>query len=410
MDQKVNIKRSTNFILLAVFIYSVGFGIIMPVLPDLIMELEDISLSEATKIAAWLGASYAIFQFLMGPLVGSLGDRFGRRPVFLISLFAFGIDFLLMGFAPSIIWLFIGRSIAGGLGAIFGPANAAMADLSDEDNRAASFGKVGAAFGIGFIIGPALGGFFGEFGTRIPFFIAGFMALATFLYGYFIFPETMNDNNKRPFILKQANPIGTLIKLIKEKQIIPIAVIYLIWLCASNIYPASWPFFAKAQYGWDSKMIGVSLTIVGISMVIIQIFVIGRMVKKFGERKTAMIGLSIAIIGFSFMSLITSGAIALGLTVAMSIQGVVMPSLNAMMSRRTSAKNQGELQGFNGSLAALALLIAQLSYNNILAYFTSEGAIFQFTGAPFLLAALFSTMALCFLLSLGRKQNETRVA
>jgi len=398
METKTNTKRSINFILLAVFIYSVGFGIIMPVLPDLIIELEGISLPEATQMAGLLGASYAIFQFLLGPLIGNLGDRYGRRPVFLISLFAFGLDFLLMGFAPSILWLFIGRSIAGGLGAIFGPANAAMADLSNNENRAASFGLVGAAFGVGFIIGPALGGFLGDLGTRIPFFVAGTLALLTAIYGYFIFPETMSKEDQRPIVWKQANPAGTLVKLIREKQILPIAIIYFIWLCANNIYPASWTFFATAQFGWDSKMIGISLTLVGISVVIIQMFVIGRMVKKFGERKTAIIGLLNAIIGFSLMSQITNGYLALFITAITSVQGVVMPSLNAMMSRRTSASNQGELQGFNGSMAALALLIAQLSYNSLLSYFTSSDAPFRFAGSPFLLAAIFSIISLVLLL------------
>lgn len=407
MDSQINTKRSINFILLAVFIYSVGFGIIMPVLPDLIIELEDVSLAEATQLAAWLGASYAIFQFLMGPLVGSLGDRFGRRPVFLISLCAFGIDFLLMGFAPSIIWLFIGRSIAGGLGAIFGPANAAMADLSNHEDRAASFGKVGAAFGIGFIIGPALGGYIGDFGTRAPFFVAGVIALATSIYGYFIFPETMDLKNKRPINFKQANPVGTLIKLIREKQIIPIASIYFIWMCATNVYPASWNFYAKAQFGWDSKMIGISLTVVGISMAIVQIFIISRMVRSLGERKTALIGLSFAILGFSLMSQITSGTTALIVSALMGLQGVVMPSLNAMMSRRTSARNQGELQGFNGSLAALALLIAQLSYNSLLAFFTSDTAPIQFAGAPFVLAATFAALAFILLILLSKKDDRS---
>lgn len=407
MQSDSAIKKSKNFILLAVFIYSVGFGIIMPVLPDLIIELENISLPEATLLAGYIGACYAIFQFLMGPLMGSLGDKYGRRPIFLISLCAFGIDFLLMGLAPSIIWLFIGRAIAGGLGAIFGPANAAMADLSDNDSRAKSFGMVGAAFGVGFIIGPAIGGFLGDVGTRVPFYVAGVLALAVALYGYFNFPETIADKDKRPIIWKQANPVGTLIKLAREKNILPIASIYFIWICATNIYPASWTFYATAQFGWSNQMIGISLTIVGISMVITQVFIIGRMVSKYGERVTALIGLSFAILGFSVMSQVTNGFIALAISAVMGIQGVVMPSLNALMSRRTSASNQGELQGFNGSMAALALLIAQLSYNSLLSYFTSEDAPFRFAGAPFVLAAIFAIISLVMLLNISKKNSQT---
>lgn len=400
------VKKSKNFILLAVFIYSVGFGIIMPVLPDLIIELEDVSLPEATLLAGYIGACYAIFQFLMGPLMGSLGDKYGRRPIFLISLCAFGIDFLLMGLAPSILWLFIGRAIAGGLGAIFGPANAAMADLSDDDSRAKSFGMVGAAFGVGFIIGPAIGGFLGDLGTRVPFYVAGILALAVAVYGYFNFPETISSEDKRPIMWRQANPVGTLIKLAREKNILPIASIYFIWICATNIYPASWTFYATAQFGWGSQMIGISLTIVGISMVITQVFIIGRMVSKYGERVTALIGLSFAILGFSVMSQITNGYVALVISAAMGIQGVVMPSLNALMSRRTSCSNQGELQGFNGSMAALALLIAQLSYNSLLSYFISDDAPFKFAGAPFVLAAIFAALSLIMLLNISKKNSQ----
>lgn len=407
MQTASKIKNSKRFILLAVFIYSVGFGIIMPVLPDLIIELENVSLAEATFLAGLMGASYAIFQFLMGPLMGSFGDKYGRRPVFLISLCAFGVDFLLMGLAPSIIWLFIGRSIAGGLGAIFGPANATMADLSNDDERAASFGLVGAAFGVGFIIGPAIGGYLGDLGTRIPFFVAGFLALSVAIYGYFFFPETISNEDRRDFIWKQANPFSTFFKLSKENKIIPVAIIYFIWICATNVYPASWTFYAKAQFGWDSKMIGISLTIVGISMVITQMFVLGNMVKRFGERKTALIGLIGAIIGFCIMSQITNGIFALLISTIMGIQGVIMPSLNAIMSRRTSARNQGELQGFNGSLAALALLIANISYNSLLSYFTSSDAPIRFAGAPFVLAAFFAIISILLLLNLP-KENKAK--
>ena len=221
-------KRAKRFVLLTVFIYSVGFGIIMPVLPDLIRELANVGLAEATRLGAWIGAAYGIFQFLLGPMVGNLGDRFGRRPVFLVSLFGFGTDFLLMGLAPSIIWLFIGRSIAGGFGAIFGPANAAMADMSAAEDRAASFGKVGAAFGLGFIMGPALGGLLGEFGTRVPFFVAAGLAFANGIYGYFVFPETMPKERQRAFDWRRSNPLGALASLGKIKGILPIAFIYFV--------------------------------------------------------------------------------------------------------------------------------------------------------------------------------------
>ena len=233
-------KHAIRFVLLAVFVYSAGFGIIMPVLPDLIIQLEGISLSEATWWGGLIASAYAVFQFLMGPLVGNLGDRYGRRPVFLLSLAGFSLDFLLMAFAQNIWWLFIGRSIAGGLGAIFGPANAVMADISSAADRAKRFGAVGAAFGIGFIAGPALGGFIGEYSARAPFFVAAAMSAVVFLYGLVAFPETMPAQARRVFSLKRANPLGALLVLRTLPGVLGIALVYLVWVTSTNIYPVSW--------------------------------------------------------------------------------------------------------------------------------------------------------------------------
>lgn len=399
-------QSAKRFILLTVFIYSVGFGIIMPVLPELIQELEGVSLSEATMIGGFIGASYALFQFLMGPLVGNLGDRFGRRPVFLVSLLAFGIDFALMGFATSIIWLFIGRSIAGGLGAIFGPANAAMADMSSEEDRAKSFGLVGAAFGIGFVLGPALGGFLGAYGTRIPFFVAGGLGLLNFIYGWFAFPETMAPEEKRSFDWKRANPVGALLNLGKLPNLLGVAVIYFLWMLSSSVYPASWSFFAPAQYGWDSKMVGLSLTCVGLSMALVQIFLIGRLVNAVGERKTAIFGICAAVIICVVYVFVDDGWVALSLCLVVGLQGMVMPSINAMMSRRTPSNMQGELQGFNGSMAALAAMIAPLLYNGSLSYFTSDAAPFRFVGAPFAISAVAGLIPLILLMIIKPSQKD----
>ena len=199
-------KKALTFVYLTVFIYSVGFGIIMPVLPALIMELEGVSLSRATQLGAYVGASYAVAQFLFGPLVGNLSDRFGRRPIFLISLVGFGIDFLLMSFASSVVWLFVGRAIAGGLGAVFGPANSAIADITPIERRAQQFGYVGAAFGIGFIVGPAIGGFLASVDLRLPFIVAGSIAMLTAVYGFWAFPETLDEAKRRPLSVKRGEP------------------------------------------------------------------------------------------------------------------------------------------------------------------------------------------------------------
>lgn len=398
-------RGATRFVLLTVFTYSMGFGIIMPVLPELIVELEGVSLSQATLIGGFIAASYAVFQFLMGPLVGNLGDRFGRRPVFLLSLAGFSVDFMLMGFAPSILWLFVGRSIAGALGAVFGPANAAMADISSGEDRAKGFGMVGAAFGIGFIIGPALGGFLGDFGTRTPFFVAAALAALVFVYGLFAFPETMPLDNRRVFSFKRANPLGALLSLRQFPGVLGMATVYFLWVTSTNIYPVSWAYFAPAQFGWDTKMVGLSLTIVGVSMALVQALLIGRVVSRFGERKVAIVGLIFASGGMLLYAFNTSGAVALVFSLFVGIQGMVMPCINALMSRRTPADMQGELQGFNGSIAALSALAAPLIYNTSLFYFTAADAPIKFTGAPFILSFILTLSALLTLLSLKRSDQ-----
>ena len=399
-------KRATRFVLMAVFISSAGFGIIMPALPHLIQQLEGVTLSQATKTGAWIGATYAIFQFLFGPTMGNLGDRFGRRPVFLIALSGFAIDFALMGLAPSVAWLFVGRGIAGALGAIFGPANATMADISTAENRAASFGKVGAAFGLGFIFGPALGGVLGDISTRLPFFVASAMAFAVFVYGYFAFPETMAVERRRPFEWKRANPLGALISLSKQKSLLPIAAIYFVWVSAVNVYPASWAFYAPAQFGWGPKMVGLSLTLVGISMVISQAAILGKVVARFGERRTAQMAMAYGALAFLLNALVSNGWIILALTLTNGFQGMAMPAINAMMSRRIPPDQQGELQGFNGSLAALSILFAQVVYNNALAYFTSDATPTYFPGVPFLIATFIAVIALAALTLLPRAKSD----
>jgi len=400
-------SSAIRFVLVTVFAYSMSFGIIMPVLPNLIMELEGVSLSQATFLGGLIAASYAMFQFLLGPFVGNLGDRFGRRPVFLFSLAGFSIDFILMGFAQNIIWLFIGRSIAGGLGAIFGPANATMSDISSGEDRAKSFGMVGAAFGIGFVVGPALGGVLGEFGTRTPFFVAGAIAALAFIYGYFFFPETMPASSRRAFSLKRSNPIGAFFSLKKLNGVTSIALIYLIWLTSTNVYAVSWSYFAQLKFEWSIRTVGISLTLVGVSMAVFQATIIGRVVKRFGERHTAMIGLSFATFGMWFYAFNNNATIALWFCLAVGMQGMVMPSLNAMMSRRTPEDSQGELQGFNGSMAALGALISPLIYNTSLSYFTSDASQIYFPGAPFLISG---TIALMALIALSRLKPASQTA
>ncbi len=398
-------RRASRFILLTVLIYSVGFGIILPVLPDLIRELANVEGAGAARIGAWIGATYAIFQILMGPMIGNLGDRFGRRPIILVSLFAFGIDFLLMAFAPSIMWLFVGRAVAGALGAVFGPANAAMADMSTAQDRASSFGKVGAAFGLGFVLGPVIGGLLADFGTRVPFFVAAGLAFANGIYGLIVFPETLPVEKQRKFEWSRANPLGAIASMNKLPGIIPIAAIYFLWSLASNVYPTSWTFFAPIQYGWDSRMVGISLGCVGLSMAIFQAFVIKRFITRFGERKTAYIGMASGLLGYALMTYLTNGTLVLILLVVNGFSGLALPALNAMMSMRAPASQQGELQGLNGSIMAFSVLISQFAYNFTLAEFTVPDAAFYFPGAPFAVSILIGILAVVALYRLPKRDT-----
>ncbi len=403
-------RRATRFVLLTVLIYSMGFGIIMPVLPDLIRHLAHVDAAEAARIGAWIGATYGLFQILLMPAVGNLGDRFGRRPIFLLSLFAFGFDFLLMGLAPNIGWLFVGRAIAGGLGAVFGPANAAMADMSTPEERAASFGKVGAAFGLGFIFGPVIGGLLGDFGPRVPFYIAGAMAIANGIYGWLVFPETMPEEKRRPFEWKRANPLGAFASMGRVPGIVPVVMIYFLWSLAGNVYPASWSFFAPIQYGWSSGMVGVSLGLVGVSMAIFQALVIRRFIARFGERRTAYIGMMFGIASYLVVAFVPNATVILVLLLVNGFSGMVAPALNAVMSQRAPASQQGELQGLIGSLSALSLMIGQFAYNYSLASFTDSDAPLRFPGAPYLLAACVGLSALIGLSQLRRRALPEAVA
>ena len=403
-------RRATRFVLLTVLIYSMGFGIIMPVLPDLIRHLAHVDAAEAARIGAWIGATYGLFQILLMPAVGNLGDRFGRRPIFLLSLFAFGFDFLLMGLAPNIGWLFVGRAIAGGLGAVFGPANAAMADMSTPEERAASFGKVGAAFGLGFIFGPVIGGLLGDFGPRVPFYVAGAMAIANGIYGWLVFPETMPEEKRRPFEWKRANPLGAFASMGRVPGIVPVVMIYFLWSLAGNVYPASWSFFAPIQYGWSSGMVGVSLGLVGVSMAIFQALVIRRFITRFGERRTAYIGMMFGIASYLVVAFVPNATVILVLLLVNGFSGMVAPALNAVMSQRAPASQQGELQGLIGSLSALSLMIGQFAYNYSLASFTDSDAPLRFPGAPYLLAACVGLSALIGLSQLRRRALPEAVA
>lgn len=396
---------AVRFILLAVLVDAIGFGIVLPVLPGIVMKLGHVDLPTATRIGGWLGVVYAAVQFLSGPLVGNLGDRFGRRPVLLGALAGFAIDYALMGFAPSLGWLFLGRALAGLFGASFGPAGAALADISAPEERAKYYGMLGAAFGIGFIVGPAIGGLLGEFGPRAPFHAAAILAALNFLFGVFVFPETLADENRRPFAWGRANPIGAFRALGRLHGVLPLLTAAFFWNLASMIYPTLWSYYAIAAFGWTPGLIGASLAMVGGIMALSQIFLVGRVVKRLGERRAAAIGMAAACCGFLAYTMIHTSWLGFAVLSVQMLASLAMPAMNGLMSRRVPANAQGELQGFGGSIAAIAAIIAPALYNPTLAYFTSPAAPFRFVGASFVIAIVFALVALTLLLLGGRRDQ-----
>jgi MFS transporter, DHA1 family, tetracycline resistance protein len=381
-------RSAVRFVVLTVLIDAIGFGIVMPVLPGIVMKLGHVGLAEATRIGGWLGVIYALVQFVTGPTMGNLGDRFGRRPIILGSLAGFAADYALMGFAPTLGWLFVGRALAGLFGASFGPAGAAMADLSAPEDRARHFGMIGAAFGVGFVIGPAIGGLLGEIGPRAPFHAAAALALLNFLFGLFAFPETHKPENRRAFSWKRANPLGALLALRRHTGVLPVAFSSFWWNLASMVYPTTWAFFGIAAFGWTPGLIGASLALVGMLMAFSQVLLVGRVVKRFGERHAAEMGIGFAMCGFIAYTFLRNGWLVFPFLVLTAMQSLVMPSMSGMMSRRVPADAQGELQGFAGSISALAAIIAPALYNPALAWFTSPQAPYQFPGIVFAMATV----------------------
>jgi len=393
------------FVLASVLIDAIGFGIILPVIPGLILEVSGQPIAEATRIGGFLLLVFAVLQFFCGPLIGNLSDRFGRRPVLLLSMLCFGLDYLAMALAPSLTWLFIGRALAGVAGAIFGPANAFLADVTPPAKRAQAFGMMGAAFGMGFIIGPAIGGLLGQLGTRAPFYAAAALALINLVYGFFVLPESLPKERRRAFDWKRANPLGTLLALRRHPGVLGIAAALLLWQIAHQVYPATWAFFIIAKFGWSPAAIGGSLAYAGIFMALTQALLTGKAVKTFGERSTAYIGMAFGMICFTAYALATESWMLYPIMTVAALQGFTYPSMNAILSQKVAKEEQGELQGGVASLYSLSSIAGPLLMTQALAHYTEEGVSPYFPGAAFLLAALLALASLL-VFSLGLKSRQ----
>ncbi len=410
-DTQVRPTASRNkalfFVLACVLIDMIGIGIIIPVLPEMIRSIAGSDISDASVIGGWLFVAYSAMQFVCGPAVGSLSDAYGRRPVLLASILGLGVDYLVTAFAPSIGWLFIGRIVAGVCGASYSTANAYVADMVAPEDRAKAFGQIGAAFGVGFVLGPAIGGLLGQFGPQVPFLAAAFCSIANFTFGYFALPESLDRSKRRPFRWRRASPFGVFVALRRQPVVVRWAGVLFLFFLAQAVYVSVWAFAAIARYGWSAAEIGISLALVGVSAALVQGVLVGPVIARIGERRTALISLLVAFVSAVGYAVATQSWMVYALIVLGAFQGVTMPAVTALMSHEVSPERQGELQGAVASVQGIASIIGPLVMTQIFAYFTGPSAPVEFPGAPFAVAAVLFGIATLLLMRAGRNAAMT---
>lgn len=377
-----------RFIFITLLIDVTGLGIIIPVLPKLISELIHGNLSDASQYGGWLTFSYALMQFLFAPVLGNLSDRFGRRPVLLFSLLGFGIDYIFLAFAPTIAWLFVGRVIAGITGASFTTASAYIADISEPEKRAQNFGLIGAAFGLGFIIGPVAGGLLGQLGSRIPFLTAAALSLLNTLYGFFVLPESLSKENRRKFEWKRANPLGSLLQLKKHPAILGLVGCIILLYIAGQSVQSTWTFYNMEKFKWNEAWVGYSLGFVGITVGIVQGVLIRVIIPKIGNIKSIYLGLTLNCLGLLLFAFATRGWMMFAFIIPYSLGGIAGPALQGIISGNIPPNEQGELQGLLTSLMSMTSIVGPPLMTTLFAKFTGPAAPVNFPGAPFLLASL----------------------
>ncbi len=387
-------EASMIFIFITLLIDVIGFGIIIPVLPDLIKELNGGDYSDAARIGGWLLFAFAFMQFIFSPILGNLSDRYGRRPVLLFALFGFGCDYLIMAFSPTIAWLFLGRLIAGVTGASFSTASAYIADVSPPEKRAQNFGLIGAAFGLGFIIGPALGGLLGAYGTRVPFFGAAAITFLNWLYGYFVLPESLPKEKRRKFEWKRANPVGSLLALKKYPITYGLVASLVCIYIASHAVQSNWSYFTMGTFDWSERTVGFSLAFVGLLVGLVQGGLIRWTIPRFGQKNNLYFGLALYTIGLMLFSFASQGWMMFVFLIPYCLGGIGMPALQGIISSQVPSNEQGELQGALTSLMSATSIIGPPLMTNTYATFTGENAPVHFAGAAFLLGAIFMLISL----------------
>ncbi|MEC8140612.1 MAG: TCR/Tet family MFS transporter [Bacteroidota bacterium] len=385
-------KAALFFIFITVLIDVIGLGIIIPVVPSLIIDLTGQTIINAAEYGGLLMFIYAGTQFLFAPMIGALSDRFGRRPLLLCSLCAYGLNYLLLAWAPTMTWLFFARFLSGITGATTTTASAYVADISAPEEKAQNFGLLGAAFGLGFIIGPVIGGLLGEFGSRLPFIAAAVLSLINFIYGYFILPESLASQKRRSFELNRANPFGAL-KIISNFSAAGLFLVFFLIYLSHHATQSTWTYYTMFKFGWDEAMVGISLGIVGICVAVVQGGLTRWCIPKMGLTNAVYLGIGAYIIGFLGFSWAPNGKIMLAMIMPYALGGFAGPSLQGILSNQVPANMQGELQGVLTSLISFSAIIGPPVMTQSFSYFSTSGALY-IPGAPFILGALLSIVAL----------------
>jgi len=395
----MRVKKSNAliFIFITILVDVIGLGIIIPVVPRLIENLTGEGLSAASKYGGWLMFSFAIMQFIFSPVMGGLSDKYGRRPVLLLSLFGLGIDYIFHAYAPTLAWLFVGRLIAGMFGASFTTAMAYIADISTPEKRAQNFGLIGAAFGLGFIIGPVIGGLAGSYwGPRAPFIVAACLALLNVTYGYFVLPESLSVSQRRPFDWKRANPIGSLMHLRKYPVVSGLVLSLVLIYIAAHAVQSNWSYYTMFKFNWDEKMVGYSLGAVGILVSIVQGGLIRIVIPRLGQQKAVYVGIGLYSIGFVLFGIASSTWMMFAFLIPYCLGGIAGPALQGIISSQVPANEQGELQGGLTSLMSATTIIGPVLMNGLFAYFTSDEAPVFLPGVAFFLGSFLTLLSLFF--------------
>ncbi len=401
-------NKALVFIFATLLIDIIGISIIIPVMPKLIEQLIHGDISIASRYNGWLIFTYALMQFICSPILGGLSDRYGRRPILLISLFGLGIDYVLLALAPDILWLFIGRAIAGIGGASFTTASAYIADVSTPEKRGQNFGLIGVAFGLGFIIGPVIGGLSSNLGPRAPFWISAGLSLLNFTYGYFVLPESLPKRNRRRFEWKRANPVGSLLQLKKYPVISSLIVTMILVNIAAHAVQSTWSFYTMFKFGWTETMIGYSLGALGIMIALVQGGLIRILIPKIGQANAVVLGLIFYMVGMILFGIANNGWMMFAILIVYCLGGIAGPALQGIISNQVHRSEQGELQGGLTSLMSATSIIGPLLMNNLFSWFSGKNAPVYFPGAPFIAGAALMLISILLAFPFLKKNRITK--